>query len=392
MFKNRVRLPVFFSKPQFPVEKTTFRLSNGQTKVLSMVIRNTYEGKTDQLPQEWHRRLVIALAHDVVNVEGERLISNVVLDGDYSIDWQDFLNYPIAQAGFNVEVTPFDATNSNCKTCEEMMQLNLVDDKTTAIWAQGTTNNFPDVLTDNDSICCSPFTIILVSFNNIYFTSVTISPAGVLTATVINPAPILNDVWVAKYRVTCPDGSYDEADVYANITGTDTNFCFPPVGPLIYSPVSTTEANISWDVTLPTPSCGFVWELYKTDDLSTILQSGTVNVPSVNITGLTVGIGYTVLVKSDCCGYDFSVAETIDFTITSFAANTCGKFKVTYLPNVDPAPQSISYFDCAGLIVNKIFAVAEEVELCMLIADGGTVPTYYAASSVDITINYISLC
>ncbi len=381
-----------FAKPQFPVERNVFRLANGTTKVLSMVIRNTFEGKTDQLPEAWHRKLVIALAHDTVNVENERLLSGVALDGDYGIEWQDFLNYPIAQATFNVQVTPFDATNSNCQTCEEMSQLNLVDDTTTDVWVEGTTNDFPDVLTDNDSICCNPFTITLVSFNNIYFTSVTISAGGVLTATVIDPCPDLSDVWVAKYRVTCPDGSYDEADVYANITGSDVSFCFPPVGPLVYSPVSSTEANISWDVTLPGPSCGWVWELYLTSDLATIIDSGTTGAPMVNITGLTAGVSYTVLVKADCCGYDYSVAETLEFTITSFASETCGKFTVTYLPNVDVAPQNISYMDCAGGIINRVFTVAEQVDICMLVIAGNTSPLYFVSSSVDISINYVELC
>lgn len=381
-----------FAKPQYPMERNTFRLSDGTTKVLSMVIRNTFEGKTDQLPEAWHRKLVIAMAHDTVNVENERLLSDVVLDGDYSIEWQDFLNYPVAQATFNVQVTPFSATNSNCQTCEEMTQLNLVDDSTTDVWVEGTTNIFPDVLTDNDSICCRPFTLSLVWFNPLYFTSVTLDNAGVLTATVIDPCPVINDVWIAKYRVTCPDGSYDEANVYGNITGSDVSFCYPPVGPLVYSAVSSTEANISWDVTLPGPSCGWNWELYLTADLGTIIQSGNTGAPAVNITGLTAGVSYTVVVVSDCCAYDYSTPLDLEFTITSFAAESCGEFTVTYLPNVDDAPQSISYMNCAGEIVNRTFTVAELATICMLIYPDGTTPVYFVASSVDISINYNGLC
>ncbi len=386
-----------FAKPQFPVERNVFRLANGTTKVLSMVIRNTYEGKTDQLPEAWHRKLVIALAHDTVNIENERLLSGVALDGDYGIEWQDFLNYPIAQATFNVQVTPFDATNSNCQTCEEMSQLSLVDDTTEEVWEEGSTNIFPDVLTDNDSICCNPFTITLVSYNTNFFTSVTISAVGVLTATVINPAPVVDDVWIAKYRVTCPDGSYDEADVYGNITGSDVSFCAPPGGVgLIYVPTgNSTTAEITLDaITIPAPACGVIYDLYLTSNLVTPIQSGGFpgGFGNLLLTGLTAGVSYTICAKSDCCGYDYSLPVCLEFTITSFAAETCGKFTVTYLPNVDDAPQSISYMDCAGTITNRTFTVAEEVELCMLILAGEETPLYYVASSADILINYVELC
>lgn len=393
-YKNRVRLPVMFVKPQFPVERDVFRLANGTTKVQSMVIRNTFTGKTDQLPESWHRRLVIAMAHDTVTIENERLLSDVVLDGDYGIDWQDFLQYPLAPAEFVIQVTPFNATNSNCQTCEEMSQLSLVDDTTTDVWGEGTTNEFPDVLTANDSICCSPFTITLVTYNTLYFTSVTIDANGVLTATVIDPAPIIDDVWVARYRVTCPDGNYDEADVYANITGSDVSFCYPVVGgSVIYSPVSSTSANISWDPYAPPPPA-WDWELFETSDLGTPIQSGTASFPTVDLTltGLTAGVSYTFSIKSDCGGGDYSVPETLEFTITSFAADTCGNFTVTYLPSIDTPPQSISYMNCAGQIIDRVFTVAEEVEICMLILDGGIVPVYFVASSDDISINYLALC
>ncbi len=246
MFKNRVRLPIMFAKPQFPTERNVFRLANGASKVLSVIIRNTYEGKTDQLPEDWHRKLVIAMAHDEVTIENERLMSNVVLDGDYSIDHQEFLNYPIAQATFSVQVTPFDATNSNCQTCDEMTQLNLVDDTTDETWAEGTTHDFPDVVTDNDAICCNPFEITLVTYNTNYFENVSISAGGVLTATVKDPVPSIENVFIATYRVTCPDGSYDEANIYGNISGTSPE-CPPWIQNIETEVESSTSVTMSWE-------------------------------------------------------------------------------------------------------------------------------------------------
>lgn len=393
-FTNRVRLPIFFDRPQYPMERSVFRKADGSSKVLSMVIRNTFEGKTDQLPEDWHRKLVIALAHDTVTIEGERFLSAVALDGDYEIDWQDFLSYPIAQAAFRVQVTPFDATNSNCQTCEEMAQLNLVDDVSTDTWAEGTTHTFPDVVTDNDEICCNPFVITLVSYNAVYFSSVTIDPAtGILTATVQNTVPDLTHVLMATYRVTCPDGSYDEADVYINLSGSGSAVCAPPIGPLSVSHVSGTSVYIDWDEILPNPTCGWIWELYLTSDLGTILQSGNVMVSEVTITGLTTGEQYTVVVKSDCCAYDYSTSIEVDFVASATPAFICGDFQVTYLPNIDTPPQSISYMDCEGNIQNETFVAGAIVQRCMLLPyAGATVPLYFVASTADITINKTGTC
>lgn len=383
-----------FIQPQFPMERNIFRLADGTSKVQSIVIRNTFEGKTDQLPEDWHRKLVIAMAHDTVTIENERLLSNVVLNGDYGIDWQDFLQYPIAQANFQVEVTPFNATNSNCQTCEEMTQLNLVDDTTTDIWVEGTTNEFPDVLTDNDSICCNPFVITLVTYNTLYFTAVSISAAGVLTATVLDPVPDVTGVLIATYRVTCPDGSYDEANVYGNIEGTGT--ACPPITDIVFEQTGVSEATLSWDVDHPAVAECFHWQLFLTADLGTPIDSGSVAVGIFTkvLTGLTSGVSYTFSLVVDCFCDDtsLSVPLTEEFTLTGFASSACGRFSLVYLPYADPIPQSVSYMDCNGDIINLPLPFAQTTEICMLITPDTEIQIYFVASSSDITITYVSLC
>lgn len=387
MFLNRVRLPILFHQPQFPTEVSKFRLADGTSKVQSVVVRNTYDGLTDHLPKDWHQKIVIALSHDNVTIENEQLMSNVVLNGEYGIDWQRFLQYPLAQANFNVEVTPFNATNSNCQTCEEMSQVSLVDDSTDEIWEEGTTHDFPDVLTDNDTICCYPFTISLVSYNTEFFTNVSISQAGVLTATVINPAPELDNILIATYRVTCADGQYDEANVYGNITGTDPDFCYPPIGPLSETEISESSVLIDWDTVVPPPA-SWNWELYLTSDLGTLLQSGSTAISEVTLTGLSTFVSYTIFVYSDCGGYNFSTPIELEFEITGFPVDTCGRFSLEVLfGTVD-----ISYMNCEGNIENETLVGAQVVERCMLITSGSTTPLYFAASSPDITITYVTLC
>lgn len=392
MFKNRIRLPIMFSKPQFPTERNIFRLADGSSKVQSTIIKNTYEGKTDYLPEDWHKKIIVALSHDEVTVEGERLLSNVVMAGDYSISWDDFLNNPVSQSSFTVEVTPFDMTNSNCQTCEEMSQLSLVDDFTEEVWEEGTTHEFPDVLTDNDSICCNPFEISLVSYNTEYFEDVTLSASGVLTVTVKNPVPYLDQILIATYRVTCSDGSYDEANVYGNTSGSGTG-CPPCALAPEVTYVSSSEVSIFWEILIgQVPANPWQWELFLSSDLGTPIDSGTCPAATglIELSGLTSGISYTISIVSDCGGGNFSTPTLVVFEIPAFAPGTCGSFTITYLPIEFEAIQTASYMDCSGEIINLTFTYAQELTRCMLMADD--LPIYFTASTVDISLNYIELC
>lgn len=391
MFKNRIRLPFYLSKPQFPVEKNVFRKADGSTKLLSAVVRNTYTGKTDQLPEDWHRKLVIALTHDEVTIEDNRLLKDVVLDGDYAIEWQDFLNYPLAQSEFIVQVTPFDATNSNCQSCSEISQIDLVDDTTDVVWDEGTTNIYPFSILDNDTICCFPFIVEIVSFNTDYFDSVTVDNAGILTATVKDPVPIIDGLLIATYRVTCANGQYDEANVYGNITGTSTE-CVPVTGLVgTQDENDGTVYNFQWIEPVPAPSVGYDWDLYLASDLGAVIQSG--NVPTGNtldLTGLTEGTQYVFIIYSKCAE-GVSTGVTNNFTTPVPESELCGRFLVSHLPPFFTTAD-YSYMDCFGVIQNVTVAGIDERELCMMISAGGTTPTFFATGSAYVTYTYMSLC
>ena len=393
-YRNRIRLPFFLSRPQFPMERNVFRKADGSSQLLSAVIRNTYQGKTDHLPEDWHRKLVIALAHDDVTIEDNRFLSDVVIDGDYNIDWQEFLNNPLAPAGFTIQVTPFDATNSNCQTCEEIAQLELVDDSTDEVWDENETYEFPDPITANDTICCFPFEIEIVSFNTLYFLSVTVDQDGILTATTKFENPIVDNVWIATYRVTCENGGYDEADVYGNITGTSTE-CLPPSSLTVdYDPDDTpTEFTFSW-VPPPgaAPANGYDYNLYLAYPL-TNLYTGNTTDNTISFTGIDIvlGVNYIFQVNSNCFG-STSDYVTLNFETHSRTPNTCGRFLVTYLPDVSSGLQSFSYMDCNGEIVNYQFSGAGQTQVCMLVTADTETPIFFSGSSADITINYIEIC
>ncbi len=84
-------------------------------------------------------------------------------EGDYQIEWPDFLTYPLGQATFKANVTPFNATNSNCTTCDEFTQVVTEDDDIGTI-SEGASESV--AVLDNDAICCYPVTLTIVSINS----------------------------------------------------------------------------------------------------------------------------------------------------------------------------------------------------------------------------------
>jgi len=391
MFLNRIRLPMYFSRPQFPVERSVFKRADGSRQVLSAVISNTYEGKTDDIPKEWHQKLVIALSHDTVNIESDRLLTEVVLDSEYEIGWQDFLDWPIAKSTFKVQVTPFNASNTNCQTCDEITQLELVDDTTADVFDEGTTNEFPFSVLDNDGICCYPFVISISSYNTTYFSSVTIADDGTVTFTVNDEVPNLANVLLATYRVTCPNGAYDEADIFVGIQGTSSE-CIAPANVVAELPPSDGSiATIIWDPVLPTPA-GYTWVLYAADDIYTPIDSGTTTDNFVNLTGLTPGDAYVFTVQTDCGAYDFSEVSQLYFTTPNIDINNCGDFTVTHINSETPQVSYYSYMDCVGDIHNESTTGATQVNHCMMMNPDTLEPTFFTTTSTYISITYIGIC
>lgn len=343
-FVNRIRLPFYLSRPQYPDDRTIFRRADGTTKTLSAVVRKTYEGETDQLPEKIHERLKIALLHDTVNIEGDRYVGGVSVDGDYTIDWQRFLDFPLAKAEFRVQVTPFDFSNSNCQTCEEASQLNLVDD------------TFPDPLDEdteytinvfsNDDICCSPITAEITAINADFIESATIDPlSGIVTLQTKTPLEIANGVNLLTYRVTCPNGGYDEADVFADINGS-IEACLAPVN-LQVTDITSDSATATWEAPSPAPSNGYVWQLYNADTMA-LVDSGATGGLTVDLTGLDEDVDYIFYVAGDC-GDEQSNNVSTEFS-TEISSEGCGRYRLFWNDGTGIRGNSTTafYIDCNG--------------------------------------------
>lgn len=197
---------------------------------------------------------------------------------------------------------------------------------------------------------CSPAVWSITSINPLYVVSADISQTGVISFVLKTPAATATSVFLATYRVTCPNGGYDEADVYADITGSQ-EACSMPENVVLDSPVTSTTAIITWDEN-GSPSDGYYWELRDANNLGAIVVSNTtpLGFPQANLSGLTPCTDYILFVKAVCAsGVSESPFAQFAFT-TECPSAGCGLYQLDY-DNGMPETESfrnIFYKDCAG--------------------------------------------
>lgn len=358
---------------------------------MSVVVRKTFELETDFMPDKWHQRLKIALAHDEIIIEGEKYLGGISQDGDYNIEWPEgVLHYPAAKAGVKVQVTPFDATNANCQTCEQASQLDLENDEATGIY--GTLQEDQDYsvsVADNDSICCYPAVFSLVSYNSDYLTSASIDPStGVLSIHTGTGLVSANGIIIATYRVTCPDGSFDEADVTANIEGTIEG-CLASTN-LILGLLDEDQIQAAW--TEATPGSTYYWEIYLgSGPVGTPVQTGSIMGDNINVSGLDPGTEYYFQLRTVCYGSNSNFVGGTVSTENIEPDDICGQYMVHYESIDGPPFVSVSYNDCDGVEQTvQVFNFQDRI-ICALQSAPGS-PVYIASASPSITIDYLGLC
>ena len=113
---NVIRLPLYFRNPQVKNDQDVYVRSNGTRTKLFARLSKQYQGLVDNVTEEVHQKLVVALSHDNVTF---------VTDNDYELECtfenEYNNNYPEILMGVNVWTadflvmeTPFDEQNNNC--------------------------------------------------------------------------------------------------------------------------------------------------------------------------------------------------------------------------------------------------------------------------------------
>lgn len=107
-----VLLPVKIGKPQYSQSDKIYTKRNGDNVVLYSEITKEYECETEYIPEEWHRKLLVALSCDYFYINGELLTKS----DKYDIDWKNYLTTDcgekLAKATFKVKANVTER-NSN---------------------------------------------------------------------------------------------------------------------------------------------------------------------------------------------------------------------------------------------------------------------------------------
>lgn len=114
---NTIRVPLHLTQPQLADTENVYLRSDGSRKILSSATSKSFRAKTDHLPFAAHEKIKVALSHDVVEIESGEYSGQLVKDGNYEIDWTNFIDYDVAPARFNAYASPYGAKNDNCAFC-----------------------------------------------------------------------------------------------------------------------------------------------------------------------------------------------------------------------------------------------------------------------------------
>ncbi len=84
-FANSVFLPLRLYDVQYPQKEKIYQKKNGENVVLSSKIEEEWRLETEYIPLGWHKKIIVALSHDHVRINGK----NVVKKEAYKIDYNN---------------------------------------------------------------------------------------------------------------------------------------------------------------------------------------------------------------------------------------------------------------------------------------------------------------
>ncbi len=298
---NKARVPMYFSRPQYPEERTVYKKSNGNIKLLKSISSKEYKCDVDFLPDYMHERLKVAIEADNVAIFNDAYSGDFRINSSYDVEWDEEHNLCTAPANFKASVSPYAVRNSNCEDCLPDVQMELLND-TFVPDLEGGTSYIHDVAA-NDKVYCSPKTYSIESINPILVESASITAEGVLTVVMKAALSTLAAAFLVNYRVTCGNGDTGTASVYGNTIGSGSDPCAMVTGlevEVIYTPTKAIKVNFDAVV----GAVGYQIEIFNYDTLASATYAGFAN-PTDNVFPRPNG-NYQVNVYTDCGGGSYS--------------------------------------------------------------------------------------
>lgn len=111
-----IRLPIYFRNAQVKNDQDVYVRSNGTRTKLYARLSKQYQGLVDNVTEEVHQKLVIALSHDNVTfVTDNGYELECTFENEYNNNFPEILmGVNVWTSDFLVMETPFDEQNNNC--------------------------------------------------------------------------------------------------------------------------------------------------------------------------------------------------------------------------------------------------------------------------------------
>ncbi len=85
---NQLRLPIRIYEPQYPQKENVYIDTMGNRTVLFSKVDIEYLLETEYIPKEWHEKIIIALSHDHVLIDGVSMTKTE----EYKINWDEYID------------------------------------------------------------------------------------------------------------------------------------------------------------------------------------------------------------------------------------------------------------------------------------------------------------
>jgi hypothetical protein len=216
--KNRVRLPVYLTRPTYPDDEEIHRNSAGLVRIRKSQVRKLYEFVTDQFPNWAVESLRAVFMHDFVFIEANSAVPQVmnyegqiVKEGSFEPIYVDYKNFPLATVNLKVNAVDYNLQKNNCGLCGDYSSAITTTDYFLSPVGPSATYII-DLGPLFDAGCCAPVSFVIDHYQTNYIANIFLNISGGVAGTFrdlhISTKPTLTfdpaqRPPFARVRVTC---------------------------------------------------------------------------------------------------------------------------------------------------------------------------------------------
>ena len=195
--KNRVRLPLYLTRPTYPDEEETLRESTNSVRIRKSTVRKLYEVVTDLVP-DWimegiraifiHDEVVIGDAPELPQTMPYK--GEIVKEGAFEPRYVDYKNFPLATLSLRVNAVDYHLQKNNCGVCPAPIAvINVTNHSVGNLTAS--TPYIVDLLPLASANCFTPLYYVVERYQLNYIESISITQGSGAATLTFRTRPIL---------------------------------------------------------------------------------------------------------------------------------------------------------------------------------------------------------